>query len=66
MMDTTSQIDTTAPELRPLWLRSEHQAPEELAADLKLGGVSLTRHAEMWQLTPAKYRIRTMCQLLLA
>lgn len=39
MVDTTSQLESTAPELLPLWIRHGHQVPEELARDLNLGGV---------------------------
>lgn len=38
-VDTTSQLESTAPELLPLWARHGHQVPEELARDLNLGGV---------------------------
>ncbi|CAM9176082.1 unnamed protein product, partial [Hapterophycus canaliculatus] len=38
MVDTTSQVQSTAPELLPLWVRHGHQVPEELARDLNLGG----------------------------
>ncbi|CAM9182126.1 unnamed protein product, partial [Scytosiphon promiscuus] len=38
MVDTTSQVESTAPELLPLWVRHGHQVPEELARDLNLGG----------------------------
>ncbi len=39
MTDTTSQLESTAPELLPLWVRHGHQVPEELVRDLNLGGV---------------------------
>lgn len=39
MTDTTSQLESTAPELLPLWVRHGHEVPAELAGDLNLGGV---------------------------
>ncbi|CAM9784331.1 unnamed protein product [Ectocarpus sp. 4 AP-2014] len=38
MVDITSQLETTAPELLPLWIRHGHQVPQKLALDLNLGG----------------------------
>lgn len=39
MVDNTAQLESTAPELLPLWLKHGHQVPEELALDLNFGGV---------------------------
>lgn len=34
------EVEYTAPELLPLWLRHGHQVPEDLTRDLQSGGVS--------------------------
>lgn len=39
--DITSRIESTAPELLPLWLRHGHQVPEGLAVDLDFAEVSV-------------------------
>ncbi|CAN0071799.1 unnamed protein product, partial [Ectocarpus fasciculatus] len=38
MVDITSQLESTAPELLPLWVRHGHQVPKEFVLDLNLGG----------------------------
>ncbi|CAM9905957.1 unnamed protein product [Pylaiella littoralis] len=40
VVDTTSQLESTVPELLPLWIRHGHQVPEELARDINLGGTA--------------------------
>ncbi|CAN0062116.1 unnamed protein product, partial [Laminaria digitata] len=38
MIDTTSQLESAAPELLPLWVKYGRQLPEELARDVNFGG----------------------------
>ena len=40
MGDTTSQLESAAPELLSLWEKYGRQIPQELARDVNLGGVS--------------------------